>query len=78
MKKLLIVAMSLCSVLAAAAAETPSPASEPATPVTPVVTSNRTVKVHSGCKPKRTGKRGGCFDIKHNCRTKTIEGKTQK
>ena len=75
MKKLLIAAMSLCSVLAAAAAETPSPAAEPATPV---VTSNRTVKVHSGCKPKRTGKRGGGVDIKHNCRTKTIEGKTQK
>lgn len=78
MKKILIGVMVLGVVLIATADETQTTVSAPATPVAPAVTSNRTVKVHSGCKLKRSGKRGGGVDIKHNCRTKTVEEKTQK
>lgn len=75
MPRIIVALLVLCSAVAAQAAETPAPAS---TNAPAAVVTTRTVKVHSGCKPKRTGRRGGGVDIKHNCRTKTTEGKTQK
>lgn len=77
MKKMLMATLIVGSVFAASAAEAPVPVAS-STNTTAAVTSNRTVKVHSGCKPKRTGKRGGGVNIKHNCRTKTVQEKTQK
>ena len=77
MKKMLMATLIVGSMFAASAAEAPAPVA-PSTNTTAAVTSNRTVKFHSGCKPKHTGKRGGGVNIKHNCRTKTVQEKTQK
>ena len=71
MKKILVAVLALGSVIAASAAEASAPVAA-VTSSESVVTSNRTVKVHSGCKPKRTSKRGGGANIKHRCRTKRI------
>ena len=72
MKKILVAVLALGSVVAVSAANAPAPVAA-VTPSEPVVTSNCTVKVHSGCKPKRTSKRGGGANIKHRCRTKQIQ-----
>ena len=77
MKKIVIAVLALGSAFAVSAAETPAP-SAPVTPAEQVVTSNRTVKVHSGCKPKRTGKRGGGVNIKHRCHKKQIQEAPKK
>ena len=69
MKKILVAVLALGSVVAVSAADAPAPVAA-VTPRESVVTSNCTVKVHSGCKPKRTSKRGGGANIKHRCRTK--------
>ena len=72
MKKMLMATLIVGSMFAASAAETPAPVAS-STNTTAAETSNRTVKVHSGCKPKRTSKRGGGANIKHRCRTKQIQ-----
>ena len=72
MKKILVAVLALGSVIAVSAAEAPAPVA-PVTPCESAVTSNCTVKVHSGCKPKQTSKRGGGANIKHRCRTKQIQ-----
>ena len=72
MKKILVAVLALGSVVAVSAAEAPASVAA-VTPSEPAVTSNCTVKVHSGCKPKRTSKRGGGANIKHRCRTKQIQ-----
>ena len=71
MKRFLVAVLVLGSVLAVSAAKAPAPVAA-VTPSESVVTSNCTVKVHSGCKPKRTSKRGGGANIRHRCRTKRI------
>lgn len=72
MKKILVAVLALGSVFAVSAAEAPAPVAV-VTPSEPAVTSNRTVKVHGGCKPKRAGKHGGGANIKHHFRTKQIQ-----
>ena len=72
MKKILVAVWVLGAVLAVSAAETPAPVA-PVTPGESVANSNRSVKVHSGCKPKRTGRHGGGANIKHHYRTKQIQ-----
>ena len=72
MKKILVAVLALGSVFAVSAAEAPASVA-PVTPSESVVTSNCIVKVHSGCKPKRTSKRGGGANVKHRCRTKQIQ-----
>ena len=72
MKKILVAVLALGSVVAVSAADAPAPVAA-LTPSESVVTSNCTVKVHSGCKPKRASKRGGGANIKHRCRTKQIQ-----
>ena len=72
MKKILVAVLALGSVLAVSAADAPAPVAV-VTPNEPAATSNCIVKVHSGCKPKRTSKRGGGANIKHRCRTKQIQ-----
>ena len=72
MKKILVAVLALGSVVAVSAADAPAPVAA-VTPSESVVTSNCTVKVHSGCKPKRTSKRGGGANIRHRCRTKQLQ-----
>lgn len=72
MKKILVAVLALGSVVAVSAADAPAPVAV-VTPSEPAATSNCIVKVHSGCKPKRTSKRGGGANIKHRCRTKQIQ-----
>ena len=72
MKKILVAVLALGSVFAVSATEAPAPVAA-VTTSEPAVTSNRTVKVHSVCKLKRAGRRGGGANIKHRYRTKQIQ-----